>query len=47
MKNTKLLLVAIAIIGFSSCAPRYTCPAYAVKELKKEVPTEKVEQEQM
>ena len=44
--KTRLIIVAIMLIGFSACAPKYTCPAYAI-EKGKEIKTESPEQELM
>ncbi|WKN42544.1 hypothetical protein [Tunicatimonas pelagia] len=39
-KLTTLITLAIAV-GFYACAPKYTCPAYSIKEVKQEIPLEK------
>ncbi|MEQ9442875.1 MAG: hypothetical protein RIG62_27790 [Cyclobacteriaceae bacterium] len=39
--KTRLTIVAIMLIGFSACAPKYTCPAYSINK-GKEIKTEKM-----
>ncbi|MEM6843130.1 MAG: hypothetical protein AAF944_02740 [Bacteroidota bacterium] len=41
MKKSMLILALAIATGFYACAPKYTCPAYSVKEVKQEKTTEK------
>ena len=44
--KTRLTIIAVMLIGFSACAPKYTCPAYSI-ERGQGVKAEKIEQMQM
>ena len=44
--KTRLIIAAIMLIGFSACAPKYTCPVYAI-EKGKEIKTEQAVQKPM